>query len=342
MGIDALRYFLLREIVFGQDGAFSYDALVGRYNSDLANGLGNLVSRTLSMVEQYRGGTVPAPSSGTPEQVAAAAREAIAAARRQLDSFEFSKALEGVWSLLSVADKFIVEQAPWKLIKSADPAAQATLDSTLYSAAEVVRIASVLLAPMLPASCAKIWKQLGILAPLEEQRIDQLDWGQFPLGQPIGKAEAVFPRIDGKPAIEKMRELEVAETARQQRLLGRKPEPAGEPAATMNYITIDDLMKVDLRVAQVVSAEPVKGADKLLQLKVDTGESAPRTIIAGIAQQYTPEQMIGRKIVIVANLAPRKLRGVESQGMLLAASLEGGNPVLAGFLEDVPVGARLK
>ena len=342
MGADALRYFLLREVVFGQDGTFSYDALVGRYNSDLANGLGNLVSRTLNMVHQYREGLLPAPAAGTLGSIEASAAEAIAAVRRHFDNFDFSRGLEALWSFLSVIDKFIVEQAPWKLIKNTAPESQAQLDSTLYTSAEAVRVAAVLLAPVLPTSCAKIWKQLGILAPLEEQRIDRLAWGQFPLGQPIGTPEAVFPRIDAKPAIEKMRELEVKETERQNTLLGKKPEPPAEAAPASNYIAIDDLMKVDLRVARVLSAEPVKGADKLLHLKVDAGEPTPRTIVAGIAQQYTPEQMVGRKIVIVANLAPRKLRGIESQGMLLAASLEGGNPVLAGFLEDVPVGARLK
>jgi methionyl-tRNA synthetase len=345
MGADALRYFLMREVVFGQDGSFSYDALVGRYNSDLANGLGNLVSRTLNMIQQYRAGQVPAPAGGTPEAITAAATQAITATRASFESLEFSRGLEALWSFLSVIDKFIVEQAPWKLIKNTTPDAQAQLDSALYTAAEAVRIATILLAPVLPSSCEKIWAQLGILAPLEEQRIDQLAWGQFPLGQPIGSPQAVFPRVDLKPAIDQMREREARETERQNVLLGKKTEPAipaPESAPKSNYISIDDFAKVELRVAKVLSAETVKGADKLLHLKVDAGEASPRTIVAGIAQQYKPEQMLGRKIVIVANLQPRKLRGLESQGMLLAASLEGGDPVLAGFLEDVPVGARLK
>ncbi len=340
MGTDALRYFLLREVVFGQDGTFSYDALVIRYNSDLANGLGNLASRTLSMIHQYRAGLIPA--GVVPDAVAEAAAKAIEAVRSAFDRFYFSRGLEALWNLLSVADKFIVEQAPWKLVKSTEPDAQARLDATLYSAAEVVRIAAVLLAPVMPDSAARIWQQLGFTTPLEAERVDRLACGGLPAGQKAGASVAVFPRIEAKPAIDKMRELEETETRRQKALFG-KPEVAGPPPAPLaDTITIDDFIKVDLRVGQVVSAEAVKGSDKLLHLKVDIGEAAPRTIVAGIATAYKPEQMMGRKVVIVANLAPRKLRGIESQGMIVAASLEGGEPILAGFLEEAPIGARLK
>lgn len=345
MGADALRYFLLREVVFGQDGSFSYDALVGRYNSELANGLGNLVSRSLSMVQQYRKGAVPAAQS-TAEVVAAAARTAIAAVKQHYEAFEFSKGLEALWGLLSVVDKFIVEQAPWKLVKSQDAADQAKLDTALYTAVEAVRVATVLLSPVLPESCGKIWSQIGLPGSPGDLAIDSLDWGQYPGGNAIGTPVAVFPRIDAAPAIEKMRALEEAETARQNALVGKTPEPPPGMAEGVSPIAetigIDDFMKVDLRVGKVLSAENVKGSDKLLHLKIDIGEPKPRTIVAGIALAYTPEQMVGRKVAIVANLAPRKLRGIESQGMIVAASLEGGTPTLAGFLEDVPVGARLK
>lgn len=345
MGADALRYFLLREVVFGQDGSFSYDALVGRYNSDLANGLGNLVSRSLSMVQQYRKGTVPA-AAATSEGVAEAARTAIVAVKQHFEAFEFSKGLEAVWSLLSVVDKFIVEQAPWKLVKSQDPADQAKLDTALYTAVEAVRVATVLLSPVMPESCAKIWSQIGLAGRPGELRIESLDWGQYPAGNAIGSPSAVFPRIDAAPAVEKMRALEESETARQNALVGKKPEPPAGMAEGVSpiaeTINIEDFMKVDLRVGKVLSAENVKGSDKLLHLKIDIGEPQPRTIVAGIALAYTPDQMVGRKVAIVANLAPRKLRGIESQGMIVAASLEGGKPTLAGFLEDVPVGARLK
>ncbi|HEU0139899.1 MAG TPA: methionine--tRNA ligase [Bryobacteraceae bacterium] len=345
IGVDALRYFLLREIVFGQDGSFSYDALVGRYNSDLANGLGNLASRTLSMIHQYRGGAVPSGTPAASSAVATQAADTIAAVIAAFENFEFSKGLETLWSLLSVVDRFIVEKAPWVLAKKEDEASQAVLNETLYTAAEVLRIATVLLAPVLPESAARIWRQLGMTQPLEEVRFAGLSWGQLAAGQMIGEATAVFPRIDAKPAIDKMRELEKQETARQAALFGKTaPETPGAAAAPQGdgMITIDDFSKIDLRVGEVRSAERVKGADKLLHMMIDIGEERPRSIVAGIALAYTPEQMVGRKVVIVANLQPRKLRGIESQGMIVAASLADGAPVLAGFLEDVPIGARLK
>jgi methionyl-tRNA synthetase len=338
MGVDALRYFLLREVVFGQDGSFSYDALVGRYNSDLANGLGNLASRTLTMIRQYDAGAVPA-GVGAPA-IAEQARQTVANVTAAFEEFEFSKGLEAVWALLSATDKYIVEQAPWTLLKKGD-AGRKALDDTLYTAAEVVRIAAVLLAPVLPDSTAKIWAQLGMTEALEAARVDQLAWGQLPAGQKIGEVAPVFPRIDAKLAIPEMRALEEEEAARQAALLGKIVAPA--PAAEASpHISIDDFAKVDLRVARVLAAEPVKGATKLLKLTIDVAEAEPRTLVAGIAEVYQPEQLIGRKVVIVANLEPRKLRGITSNGMIVAASIEGGKPVLAGFLEDVPVGARLK
>jgi methionyl-tRNA synthetase len=338
MGADALRYFLLREVVFGQDGSFSYDALIGRYNSELANGLGNLVSRTLTMIGQYRGGVIPA---GTVDAIADAARATIANAVAAFDAFEFTRGLETIWGLLSKLDKFIVERAPWKLARQ--PEAQADLDATLYTAAEALRIATVLLSPVLPQSTPKIWAQLGMTEPLENARLDTLAWGQLPVGQRIGEVSPVFPRIEAKEAIAKMQELEAVVTAEQNAMLGKAPKPeAPAVAQASDRISIDDFAKVDLRVGQVLSAEPVKGADKLLRLLVDIGEPQPRTIVAGIAEAYTALELIGRKVVIVANLQPRKLRGIESNGMIVAGSIEGGKPVLAGFLEDVPIGARLK
>jgi methionyl-tRNA synthetase len=338
MGADALRYFLLREVVFGQDGSFSYDALIGRYNSELANGLGNLVSRTLTMIGQYRGGAIPA---GTVEAIADAARQTIAGVAAAFDAFEFTRGLEAVWVLLSRLDKFIVERAPWKMARQ--PEAQADLNATLYTAAEALRIATVLLAPVLPQSTPKIWAQLGMAEPLESVRLETLTWGQLPAGQKIGEVSGVFPRIEAKEAIARMQELELIVTAEQNAMLGKAPKPeASAIAPVADRISIDEFAKVDMRVGQVLSAEPVKDADKLLHLKVDIGEAQPRTIVAGIAEAYPPAQLIGRKVVIVANLQPRKLRGIESNGMIVAGSLEGGKPVLAGFLEDVPIGARLK
>ncbi|HML16235.1 MAG TPA: methionine--tRNA ligase [Bryobacteraceae bacterium] len=337
LGTDALRYFLLREVVFGQDGSFSYDALVGRYNSDLANGLGNLASRTLTMIHQYRGGAVP---DGTGEsRIAEAASDATSVALEAFEKFEFSKALEAIWGLIARVDKYIVEHAPWKLAKAADEESKQELDATLYTAAETLRIITALLAPVIPDSAAKIWSQLGYTQPVTEVRTKDLDWGRLPAGQLLGAVGAVFPRADAKLAIEKMRELEVEEYARQMAVLGKTPPAVAE---TDGKITIDDFLKVDMRVGQVKEASAVKGSDKLLHLQVDIGEAKPRSIVAGIAGAYQPAALVGRKIAIVANLQPRKLKGLESQGMILAASLEGGSPTLVSFVEDAPIGARLK
>jgi methionyl-tRNA synthetase len=342
LGFEALRYFLLREVVFGQDGSFSYDALIGRYNSELANGIGNLVSRTLTMINQYRGGKIPKGESNP--AIRQLAEETSTVVARHFDAFEFSKGLEAIWTLLSGVDKFIVEQAPWKLARNADPAAQAQLDSALYTSAETVRLASALLYPVLPESTAKIWEQLGMTTPIDSLRLAALVWGQLPADQKIGQIAGVFPRIELKEAVDKMRALEEEVSIQQAQLLGKPIAPKAPEGITplAAPIAIDDFVKVDLRVGLVLSAEPVKGADKLLHLKVDLAEAEPRTIVAGIAEAYKPEQLIGRKVVIVANLNPRKLRGITSNGMIVAASLEGGRPVLAGFLEDIPVGARLK
>lgn len=343
VGADPLRYFLLREIPFGQDGNFSYDVLITRVNADLANGLGNLASRTLTMIRQYREGNIPA-SQGTPA-IAEEARKTIAAYRDAFENFEFHRALEQLMALLGVVDRAIVTYQPWILAKKLDAESQAKLDEILYSAVEVVRIATALLAPVMPEATAKIWSQLGFTTPVAHTRIDHLDWGQLASGQTIGEVSPVFPRIDAAKAIDQIQALDDQEVERLNVLLGRVEEAPAPPAnipPLAPEITIDDFVKVDMRVARVLTAEPVKGADKLLHLTVDAGEGQPRNLVAGIAKAYTPEQLIGRKVVIVANLAPRKLRGIESKGMIVAASLEDTPPVLAAFLEDVPIGARLK
>jgi methionyl-tRNA synthetase len=340
MGADALRYFLLREIVFGQDGAFSYDALIGRYNSDLANGLGNLASRTLTMIHQYRGDEIP---EGTDPEIAALANQTVTAVQQYFDAFEFSKGLEAVWALISAVDKFIVLKAPWKLARQIDQTSQAELSATLYTAAESLRIATALLSPVLPQSAPKIWAQLGMPESIDAVRFETLEWGTLQPGQKIGEIAPVFPRIDLKEAVASMRALEEKVTAEQNVLLGKKPEAEAEAAAPASEkIAVDDFAKVDLRVGLVKFAERVKNSDKLMHMKVDIGEAEPRTIVAGIAEAYSPEQPLHRKVVIVANLQPRKLKGIESNGMIVAASVEGGKPVLAGFHEDIPVGARLK
>ena len=381
LGADALRYFLLREVVFGHDGSFSFDALVQRYNSDLANGLGNLASRTLAMITRYFKGEVPYPSHAaahTPEEdlVAALARHTIKEFNELFEQYQFSRALEMAWALVAAVDKYIVENQPWALAEQKDEDSRARLATVLYTSAEALRIVTALAHPVMPEATAKIWAQIG-LGDITKFDLTTLKWGQLPLGTKLGKIEPVFPRAD-KSAIERMQQMEekgrapaagAAGTAREAppaaqattssetverpapspgqtnaAVAPQTPAPptaAAPPATTDNKITIDDFAKVELRVAQIKVAEKVKGTDKLLRLEVDLGTET-RQILAGIAEAYAPETLVGRKIVIVANLAPRKMRGLESNGMLLAASLEGGKPVLASFLEDVPVGARLK
>ncbi len=359
LGIDALRYFLLREIVFGQDGSFSFDALVQRYNADLANGLGNLASRTLTMIKRYFKGEVPYPSQTgrTPadEAIAETAKKTIAEFDTLFDQYQFSRALELAWSLVAAVDKYIVENEPWSLGEKQDEESRARLATVLYTSAEALRIVTALAHPAMPDAAAKIWAQLG-LEDIQKFDLSQLQWGQLQLGTKLGEVQAVFPRAD-KSAVERMHKMEeqknggapaaaapAAVSPATPAAAVKAESPAGaKPATTIpdGKISIDDFAKVELRVAQVKTAERVKGADKLLRLEVDLGTEV-RQLVAGIAEAYEPESLIGRKVVIVANLAPRKLRGLESNGMVVAASPEGGKPVLASFLEDVPIGTRLK
>ncbi len=324
-------------LYFGSDGSFSFDALVNRYNSDLANGLGNLASRTLKMIQDYRGGVPPVGPND--ESIVERSRDIVRSVKEAYEQFEFSKALELSWGFVGMLDKFIVERAPWKLAK--DETKADLLDQTLATVFEGLRQICVLAYPVIPHTSQRIWEQMGMTKPL-----DQLTWDEVTVSKQIGTLGPVYPRLDVKATVEKMQELEVVEKARQAELLGHAKEEPSAAAIPISpiapSISIDDFAKVDLRVGQVKSAEPVKGADKLLHLKIDIGEAEPRTIVAGIALAYKPEALVGRKVVIVANLEPRKLRGITSQGMIVAASLEGGSPVLAAFLEDVPVGARLK
>jgi methionyl-tRNA synthetase len=371
LGADALRYFLLREVVFGQDGSFSFDALVQRYNSDLANGLGNLASRTLAMITRYFRAEVPYPSNKaahTAEEdlLAGLAKHTISECNELFGQYQFSRALEIAWALVAAVDKYIVENEPWALAEKQDETSRSRLATVLYTSAEALRIVTVLAHPVMPEATAKIWTQMG-LGDIKKVALADLRWGQLQLGTKLGKVEPVFPRAD-KSAIERMQKMEEqqrgtatateaqpsvasaggAEGASQGSAPLNKPTPVAAPAPVPAAVTagdgkigIEDFAKVELRVAQIKVAEKVKGADKLLRLEVDLGYET-RQIVAGIAEAYAPETLVGRKVVIVANLAPRKLRGLESNGMIVAASLEGGKPVLAGFLEEVPVGARLK
>jgi methionyl-tRNA synthetase len=355
LGADALRYFLLREVIFGQDGSFSFDALVQRYNSDLANGLGNLASRTLTMITRYFKGEVPypshAPHNAADAAIADAAKKVIVDYGTLFDQYQFSRALEAAWGLVSAVDKYIVENEPWALDEKKDEESRSRLATVLYTSAEALRIVTALAHPVMPDATAKIWTQMG-LGDIKKFDLTQLQWGQLHLGTKLGEVQAVFPRAD-KSAVERMQKMEEPSGATgvppvQAAAVPQTAPPSATPTASAKpaaipegKISIDDFAKIELRVAQVKTAEHVKGADKLLRLEVDLGTEV-RQLVAGIAEAYEPEALIGRKVVIVANLAPRKLRGLESNGMIVAASPEGGKPVLASFLEDVPVGTRLK
>ncbi|PYP88227.1 MAG: methionine--tRNA ligase [Candidatus Angelobacter sp. Gp1-AA117] len=384
LGNDALRYFLLREVVFGQDGGFSFDALVQRYNSDLANDLGNLASRTLTMIVRYFNGTVPYPSPTVArmpadDKIKEQAQAVIAGFGQLFDEYQFSRALESAWSLIGTVNKYLVEQEPWIVSEKEGEESRARLATILYTAAEALRIVTALAHPAIPESTGKIWKQLG-LGEISKFDLNDLKWAQLPLGGKLGKVEPVFPRAD-KTAIERMQQMEQERTASTpaNTETSASAPPAGEgaqpgqpatqaahgpteaapaargtvapaPAATATpaaitkdgKISIDDFLKVELRVGEVKVAEKVKGADKLLRLEVDIGTEV-RQVLAGIASAYAPETLVGRKVVIVANLQPRKLRGLESNGMIVAASAgPEDKPVLVSFLEDVPIGAKLK
>jgi methionyl-tRNA synthetase len=422
---DVVRYVLLREGSFWQDGRLGYELIFDRANSDLASGLGNLVSRTLTMIRKYFDGAVPADRITDARRLfakragvdpdATALASALELARdqfaRAVEGYELNRALEVVWSLIARVDKFISEAKPWELAKSDEQ--QETLGAVLYRSAETLRWLAALLHPFLPDSARTIWLQLGQTESLESTNPLELNWGGLAAGAPVGEVSPLFPRIDkAKVMAEIAQEMEAErnqqapeEKAAGQGLAAQEGEASGmrsgpgsgahatqaavpgaetataakpaeppvrgateaQPAtpaeaagatkpggqtgaapegATEGFadlITIEDFVKVEMRVGEILTAERIPKSDKLLRLTIDLGEASPRQVLAGIAEHYDPEQLVGRKVAVVSNLKPRKLRGFESQGMVLAASLgEDGRPVLATFAEEVPNGARLK
>ena len=437
---DAVRYFLMREMVFGEDSRFNYESFVERANSDLANGLGNLAARTLAMIRRYCEGRVPADEISDEgrlqakrvgvEADAQGLASAAALARdqfvQQCDEFAFSRALETAWSIIARSDKLISDAKPWELAKDAEQ--RDTLNAVLYRAAESLRWLAVLLHPFMPESSLSLWRQLGLADDPEQHDPSQLTWGGLKPGTQTGEGAPLFPRLDKKkimdeidketsspdaapadattatlkhpssqtqtpgtrateadavpgspaagatkpeppqrgategdhaapslavqtadtqplPRVQGAADLAgAAEQLRQQQQSQQTSQPSPPtPEGVAAYIGIEDFVKVEMRVGQILSAERVPKSDKLLRFTVDVGEAEPRQILAGIAEHYEPGPLVGRKIAVVSNLRPRKLRGFESQGMVLAASVgDEGRPVLATFTEDVPNGARLK
>jgi methionyl-tRNA synthetase len=372
--VDAIRYFCLREMVFGSDGRFGYENLIDRTNSDLASGLGNLSSRTLTMIHRYREGRIPSGKISDegvlPAKRAGVDNDDMAIASfvehardefiRHFEDFAFSRALEEAWAIVARIDKMISDAKPWDLAK--DESQSQTLNAVLYRAAETLRWLCVLLYPVMPGATREIHKQLNLDSDLSSIDPKQIKWGELTEGISIGEVKPIFPRIDKKKTMDEIKSEPPAAEGGQsgsgqhaseaEAVPGTNPkvlEGSGQHATEADavpgvaYIDISDFAKIDLRVGEVRTAERIPKADKLLLITVDIGEEKPRQILAGIAQYYEPEKLIGRKIVVVANLKPRKMRGYESQGMLLAASIgEEGKPVIATFTEDVPNGARLK
>ncbi|WP_308547871.1 methionine--tRNA ligase [uncultured Selenomonas sp.] len=337
-GADAIRYFLLREINLGQDGNFSRDALIGRINSDLANDLGNLLHRTLSMTLKFQDGVVKAPAgeSDVDRSLKEDARETVAFFEQNMEDMQLSLTIKKVWAFISRANKYIDETAPWALAK--DPAKKQELANVLYNLTEALRVISVLISPFMPTTAVRIWRQLGLAQDFASVRTEDIEqWGGVPADLHVGTPEQLFPRIE----VEKEEAAPQPAAAKQEKKEKKdKKDKQAQEALPEGIISIDTFGKVQLRVAEVKAAEPVPKADKLLKLTLSLGEGAPeRQVVSGIAPWYAPADLVGKHVVLVANLKPAKLRGVRSEGMILAA---GDGKDLKILEVDMPAGTEVR
>ncbi|NLV16755.1 MAG: methionine--tRNA ligase [Syntrophomonadaceae bacterium] len=331
-GVDAVRYYLLKELTYGMDGYYSEEMMVSRLNAELANDLGNLISRTAAMAERYFDGIIPAPvqMEDIDADLKKKASEAVAECERQLDRLDYSLALTALWRLVSRANKYIDETAPWILAKSEDEISRGRLAAVIYNLTEAIRIISIALAPFMPTLPVRINQQFAFFTdPRQLNWDDARQWGLTAPGSRVNKKDSLFPRVD-------TREKPVDQEKKEEQPSGKALEEQDES----RYITIEDFARIDFRVAQVKAVEKMKKADKLLILTLQVGDEE-RTVVSGIAKAYTPEELVGKKVVLVANLKPTKLRGVMSQGMILAAS-EGDRLEVLTLSGDFPSGSQVR
>jgi methionyl-tRNA synthetase len=333
-GVDAIRYFLLREVPFGLDGDFSHKALIGRINSDLANNLGNLLNRTMSMIKRYHDQMIPEPKSLDEDaDLKNEFQMGIEAVEKLYDDLAYNKILERIWLLVDETNKYIDTNSPWNLIKS--KIGKQRLATVMYNTAECIRSISILIYPFMPKSAETIMEQLGIETSIEEQGLESLKtWGGIKSGGKIHPGLQLFPRIADEDAEKILNSVESTNDK------GQKQSSSTEIEGICDQVLIDDFMKIDLRTGKIIEAEKIKKSKKLLKLKVDIGTEV-RQVVAGIAECYEPDQLINRTIILVANLKPVKLMGIESQGMLLAAN-NNGQVVLAGFDPKPSQGIRVR